>query len=424
MHKSIKYPHRFFVLLLSILLLSACSSGHPLVPTPNIYSGGGYPAADIPLEQRSPISDFIYITDRVAEQDKKGNLVYKAKRSRSMVVGKISVKYGKDITWPELLKASQTIKRKKTIKLEITKTVELIKFPNTPMPFGMQKGKFITLEPGASDYAAAEQDFQTLLKEELALSRRKEVILFIHGFNNKFADAGLALADLWHFSGRSAVPLFYTWPAANGGLFGYFKDRESGDFTIFHLKELLRMLSRAKGLESIHIIAHSRGTDIITTAMRELVIETRAAGLDPKKIFKISNLFLAAPDMDFGIVEQRLIAEKFGTAFGQITVYMNKGDSALSLSQLLMSGTRFGRMDDDNLSDEDRKIFANVKNVNFINVKGVSGFTGHSYYRTHRGVLSDIAVTIREKAKPGSSQRPLIHNKDNFWTLPKSYLLK
>lgn len=415
---------RFPLLVLSVFWVSACSSSHPLVPTPNIYiSAAGYPAQEIPQALRTTSSDFLYITDRMSQTDKKGVFSYNSKRSEAMVVGEITVDYGKDMSWPDLADASQTYKRKKKILLEISKITQLVTFPETPLRFGMQDGRIVVLEPDASNYADAEAAFQAILKERLKAVSRKEVVLFVHGFNNNFRDAGLALADLWHFTGRIGVPIFYTWPAASGGLFGYFKDRESGEFTVFHLKEMLRMLSRTEGLENIHIIAHSRGTDVLTTALRELVIEARAASISPRKKYKIRNLFLAAPDMDFGVVGQRLIAEKFGPAFGQITVYMNGGDSALNFSQFLMSGLRFGRLDSDGLTTQEREIFTRVKNVNFINVKDVSSFFGHDYYRTHAGVLSDIAVTIRQNVRPGTQNRPLILDRGNFWILPKDYLL-
>lgn len=407
-----------------LLFLAGCSSAHPLVATPNVFLGdSGYPAIEIPQELQTTSPDILYVTDRMAEQDKKGHLIYRANRSAAMVVGEITVQYGKGITWAELTQASQSRNRDKAVKLEIIKTSELVEFPATPVPFAVKDGRIVPVEPGASNYAAAGESFISLMNERLERANRKDVILFVHGFNNKFADAGLALADLWHFTGRVGVPIFYTWPAASGGLFGYFKDRESGEFTIFHLKELLRLLARVELLENLHIVAHSRGTDITTTALRELVIEARAAGINPLEKYRIANLFLAAPDLDFGVARQRLIAEKLGPAFGQITVYMNRNDGALGISQFLMSGLRFGRLDHDSLETQEREIFASVKNVNFISVEGVSGFFGHSYYRTHPGVLSDIAVAIRQRAAPGSLQRPLITDTGNFWILPKDYLL-
>jgi len=412
------------LLAVSLLLLAACSSGHTLVDTPNVYVGGqGYPADEIPTALQTSVANILYVTDRKADQDKEGNLTYKAERSTSMVVGNARVQYGKNISWEALKTASQSAKRAEKIKITVADRRELVRFPATPIPFGMEGGKLVSLEPGASNYAKAESDFQDIVKNRLAAANRKEVVLFVHGFNNTFDDAGLSLADVWHFTGRVGVPIFYTWPAASGGLFGYFKDREAGEFTIFHLKETLRMLSRVEGLENIHIIAHSRGTDITTSALRELVIEARAAGHDPRQKYKIANLFLAAPDLDFGVVRQRLIAERFGPAIGQVTVYMNQSDGALGFAQFLMAGLRFGRLAHENLGEAEREIFNRVRNVNFVSVEGVSGFVGHSYFREHAGALSDIAMAIRHKAKPGDANRPLVSDGGNFWILGKDYLL-
>ena len=73
-------------------------------------------------------------------------------------------------------------------------------------------------------------------------------------------------------------------------------------------------------IEKIHIVAHSRGSDVTTTALRELMLESRAKGNNVKEEFRIANLIMAAPDLDFGVMTQRLMAEKFGTAIGRITI--------------------------------------------------------------------------------------------------------
>ena len=72
----------------------------------------------------------------------------------------------------------------------------------------------------------------------------------------------------------------------------YSYDRESGEFTLFHFKQLVRFVSAIPEVEKVHLIAHSRGTDVVSTAMRELVIETRAAGSDPRERYRIDNIVL------------------------------------------------------------------------------------------------------------------------------------
>ena len=131
---------------------------------------------------------------------------------------------------------------------------------------------------------------------------------------------------------------------------------------------------------------------------------------------------MAAPDLDYGVVTQRLIAEKFGPAFGQITIYMNEDDSALGFAQNLMRGIRFGKLTADKQTEREAQIFNNVKNVSFVNVQGVSGFLGHGYFSKHPGALSDIITLIKTGSRPGTEERPLTLIEGNFWSLDLNYL--
>ena len=89
------------------------------------------------------------------------------------------------------------------------------------------------------------------------------------------------------------------------------------------------MLSQIPELGQIDIVAHSRGSDVVTTALRELIIEARGAGIHPKLALKTGTFIMAAPDIDIDIVRQRLQAERFAEAFEQINLYINPADRAL-----------------------------------------------------------------------------------------------
>jgi len=412
------------VVVVASLVLTACSTTHDLVATPNLYSATGvYPEAEIPAGLKTTKPTLLYITDRQVENTKDGRFSYGIKRSPSMAFGQAEVSFGDGLSWQQLHKASSSGKRKTPVKVSVTDVREILRFPATPLPFGVRSGNAVSLSGPQAEYNAKTRQLQKVLSARLASANRREVVMFVHGYNNNFNEAALSLADIWHFSGRVGVPVFYTWPAGNSGLTGYFKDREAGEFSVFHFKETIKIISATPGLEAIHIIAHSRGTDVVTTALRELMIAERAAGRNPRKTLKVQNLTLAAPDLDFGVVRQRLIAERFGPVFGQVTVYMNKSDGALNLSQSLMSGLRFGRIGVKDLEPSEKKIFAQVKNVNFIDVEDVGGFIGHAYFRENPAVLSDIAITIRSSLSPGHTGRPLKNIGGNFWLLDKHYPL-
>ena len=81
----------------------------------------------------------------------------------------------------------------------------------------------------------------------------------------------------------------YTWPANPnlGPLLGYTHDRESGEYTGYHLREFIRLLAQTPNLERLHIIAHSRGTDVAITTLRELQLEFRGTGIDIRDRLKI-----------------------------------------------------------------------------------------------------------------------------------------
>lgn len=410
-------------LLVLLPILAACSTVHKLPSTPNIYSADApYPGHNIAASEQGVVADIFYVTDRNAILESGDLQGYDDQRSESMAFGIATVGFGSNVSWDELVKISQVKSNRTSVDVQINSVNEVERFPATPLIFSATPDGIIIDANEATQYRQSTATMQNIVAARLEAANQSDVILYIHGFNNSFEDAVLDLNDVWHFSGRQAVPIAYSWPSGSGNLLGYFTDRESGEFTVYHLKETIRLLSSMPQVENIHIIAHSRGTDIATTALRELVIETRAYGHDPVTALKVENLILAAPDLDYGVVTQRLIAEKFGPAFGQITIYMNESDSALGISQMLMKGLRFGRLTANEQSDREAQIFENIRNVSFINVEGVKGFVGHGYFSEHPGALSDIVTLISTSSPPGTSLRPLTKVENNFWSLDRSYL--
>jgi esterase/lipase superfamily enzyme len=239
--------------------------------------------------------------------------------------------------------------------------------------------------------------------------------------NNQIEDALTTTASLWHYAGRIGVPVCYSWPAGNRGVTAYLKDRESGEFTVFHLKETLRALADVPGLQAITVVAHSRGTDVATSAIRELALYDMGGGRDPRQTLKIRTLVLAAPDLDFGVVEQRLAAEGMAAAVGQVNIYLNPRDGALGVAQAISTGMRIGRISPDDLSEAQWQRLETVSNVHMIDVEGAPGRLGHVYFRDNPAVLSDVILTMRTGAVPGSAERPLERVRGNFWRLHPNY---
>ena len=98
-------------------------------------------------------------------------------------------------------------------------------------------------------------------------------------------------------------------------------------------------------VEALHIIAHSRGADVVTAGLRELFIEARGGGIHPLDHFKIRNLVLAAPDLDVSVVSQRLVSEQTVHGIGQFTLYFSPSDKAIAVAERLFASPR-GRLGD------------------------------------------------------------------------------
>ncbi|MHC4101623.1 MAG: alpha/beta hydrolase, partial [Planctomycetota bacterium] len=366
------HPIQPATLLLTLLCLLAGCGQRELIETPNVYLEPDlYPFADVPSPLQTNTVDILYATDRKREGDEDDPVEYGYRRSYSVACGSLVVEIGRDVTWDELVEASRTKKRKVSLPLKVVSIQERGRFPDTPPPIVFE-GDVAHETP---EYLAAEKKAQDALHEglrrRLALTPRKEAYVFVHGYNNTLEVAAFRMADLWHFLGREGVPIIYSWPAGGPGLIrGYTYDRESSEFTIYHLKEFLRALAACPELEKIHIIAHSRGCDVATTALRELIMVARAGGLDPQATLKIGQLVIAAPDLDADVTQQRFAAERLYDGFELSTLYVTRKDRALGTAEWLFSSPRrIGKLRPEQLTAEETERHGRIPNIDIVDAR-------------------------------------------------------
>ncbi len=394
-----------------------------MMKTPNLYANfKSNTFSHVEPHFRNNKVDVLYVTDRKPMRN--NTLKYGFGRSASMAYGSYVVEFGKEITWDDLVKESLSKKRSLSLDIRTFKVAEHGRFPDTPLPLIASQGDII-IEPSSKTHQEEiGNQFQEEIQNRLALTSRKEAYIYIHGYHSPFEDSSFVIAQLWHFLGRKGVPIAYSWPAGSPGIFrGYQYDRESGEFTIYHLKEFLRILSSCPNLEKIHIVAHSRGTDVIASALRELFIEARAAGIDPARKFKIGNLILAAPDLDIEVVVQRFAAERFYLGLERMTIYVSKNDKAIGMAEWLFSSKRrLGQLRIGDLSERDKGLLRVVNQTDIINADVDIGLTGHYYFYLSPAVSSDLILTLRDNLEPGENNgRPLAQIESNYWQIDDSY---
>jgi esterase/lipase superfamily enzyme len=420
------HPGRILVLI-SVLLLAGCATQRVMMPTPKLYGMGLYDAHDqLDPALESATLEMLYVTDRTPITTEEGKLNYGFERSASLAYGKVPVTIEVNGGWKSLEKDSKTLARSGDFNLDIGTIEELGRTPPSPFPYTLVNGFPQVLPKVKADLDRVTEGFRENLLGQLARTPIKEVIIFVHGVANSFAYSAYTTFELWHYLGREGVPITYSWPAGHGGaLRGYTYDRESSEFTIYHFKKFLQLISAMPEVEDIQIIAHSRGTDVVTTGFRELLIESRARGEDPHKHYKIRNIVLAAPDIDVGVLLQRTATEYLGSFVERLTIYTSKDDKAIGISSFLFGGLRrLGQAGASAFPERVRKNLKEDSRIAFIEYTGTNtGSFGHDYFRTNPAVSSDLVLTVRYDRNPGAKNgRPLRHKDLIFWTIDDDYL--
>ncbi len=404
-------PCQRWLPLLLIVLLSGCA--RTLMQTPDVYVNTSTPLFDeLPPELQGNVMEILYVTDRLPESNASGTGVfYGDDRSTSLILGvaEVQIEHGS---------SPQNTDFRPRIELKSTR--ELVRFPPTPYPFSVEENGQIKIDPKvAAELERTREQARREIVRRLALTPKKEVLVLVHGVAVSFEEAVLDQAESWHFLGREGVPIAYTWPAGGRGLFFYTIDRESGEFTLLHLKQFLRFLIDLPEIERIHLLAHSRGTDVVLTALRELIIEVRAAGMNPRERLKIENVVLVAADIDLEVALQRLVGEAMSPAVGRMTFYTNARDEALSASiSLFASRQRLGTLTRSDFSEAEWEVVKRTTNVDLIVYEGSGGgFFQHAYY-DEPAVSSDIFMLLRFGLRPGEGKRRGLERVDaNVWRI-------
>ncbi|UWR22044.1 alpha/beta hydrolase [Sulfitobacter sp. S190] len=409
---------------LLLVLLAGCSVGAQLAAPPNLYlDNKNYPSQQVPVALRSVDPTIFYLTDRAGLKQDGTVYSYSRNRSQAMAFGAAQVRFGAS-DWQDLVARTHVDRGGSINRLEVMQIDQLVQFDQAPLPDRRDDGELRIDRDAQAAYDAQGDAFKKHIRAEIARTGNRTVLVYVHGVRNEFDQSLTTLANLWHFAGRNSIPVAFSWPAGNRGPLGYFRDRASGDFSVFHAKELLRLLAEMPEVSDIDIVAHSRGSGVMTQALRELLIFQRGRGVAPKLGLKTGTLILAAADLDTGIVRQRLLAEQFSEAFEQVNIYVNPDDNALRLSSFVTNSPRIGALKQDDFSASELRRLAKEGLIHFIRVEGAIGSDSHSYFRSNPAVLSDIVLALRTRAFPGGTLRPLEQDADGVWVLQPNYPLE
>jgi esterase/lipase superfamily enzyme len=436
------------VTALAAVLIGGCAtSARQLMPTPTLYQlPGGQPVFDLAADARqNPDLDLLFVTDRApatpaeveAQTEGSDPLPYGQERGWQILFGSAQVRVAPGLDWTTLREQSRLAERTREVDLELGQVQELGAFPLEPYQIARAADGKVLRDPAElAQHFEAKAGLQDEVQRRLAAAPNKEVLLFVHGFNETFATAAYTAAELCHFLGREQVCAFFTWPASSSGNFltSYTTTTESAEYAVEHLKKTIRMLGTTPGVEGLQILAHSRGTALTLRAVRNLATETIAAGKEPAALYKIDNLVLLSPDIDVDIAGQEITSYLSDPDLitvwpegrlphvlkGRLTIYASPEDRALLISRILFrSRHRVGQLRPEDVPDRIQRYFEIAGRIDLISYEGKrTDVFGHSYFTTNPQVSSDLIELVRYHKQLGEPGRELIKTGRVAWVFP------
>ena len=182
--------------------------------------------------------------------------------------------------------------------------------------------------------------FVAALKRELASkpAGERDLMLYVHGYNNSFADGVFRTVQLMHDFDLPGVGVHFSWPSAAHPL-GYAYDRDSVLFGRDSLEYLLRVLAQAKP-DRIVLVGHSLGAMMVMETLRQIEIR------DPSWTKRhLDGVVLVSPDLDIEVFKQQ--ASRFSGLPQPFVIFVSQKDRALQLSsQINGNQRRLGLLED------------------------------------------------------------------------------
>ncbi len=369
---------------------------HPpmrLMPAPLIFQGDGARLFDLePALEAGGRLDIFYATSRlpVGPRD---NRIYTVVPDRQLHVGQAELRIGQESTFDQIREWST----------------------------GGDAGDRPFLYLDRMRESEAEADWLATIDAELARSRDKDILVYVHGANTTVERAAGQASQLRHFSGRNAVVVLFAWPTAENFL-RYPRDIANAFGAAPHLAELIGKLARGTRAEKIDVVTYSAGATVGSDGLARLGRE------DPEAARRVGEVYHAAPDADFrGFVSD---LKDYARYARRVTVAVNMGDSALRLAQVVNRGSRAGRPDLRELSpDAADWLFGAAKEdgleivqVHPENMPGLAA-SSHTFWYDDPWVSTDLltALLFHLPAEARRLEADRGPSGGQYWTFPPDY---
>jgi esterase/lipase superfamily enzyme len=275
-------------------------SVEPVLPASPPVANFGVPPASSPQAVVSDLVEIFYATER-ARTGQRGAVRFYGFRRGPLEYGRAEISVPRD-------------RKIGTLRTPSIWTLDIIE---------SEERHFIlkSVEPMSGATA-----FFQAVSSRVAVSDRKEVFVFIHGFNTTFEDAALRTAQMASDLRLDGAPILWSWPS-RGAVLGYWNDAKEAESEVeaAALEAFLRDVVARTGATRIHLVSHSMGARPLLAALKR--IGNPPEGVAPP----FEEIVLAAPDI--GIKPFDDVWPSVAGLGRRFTLYASARDKALALSR-------------------------------------------------------------------------------------------
>lgn len=213
---------------------------------------------------------------------------------------------------------------------------------------------------------------------------KRDVGIFVHGYNYNFQEALFRLAQMSADANLDGAPILFAWPS-QAAVAGYVADKDSVTYSRDYLADMLTALAKDRRIGNITLFGHSMGAWLTVEALRQLRLTGQDAVIDRL------NVVLAAPDIDVDVFRAQM--EVLGPLSPPLTVLVSTDDRALAVSNRLSGARpRLGALD---ITDPRVQGAAREANVTIVDISSVEASDGlnHDRYISLATFYPELAET-------------------------------
>lgn len=257
------------------------------------------------------------------------------------------------------------------------------------LPGAAEPGQHLRPTPEADRYYAVQSintlsagSFWAETDSALGAAGSQDALLYIHGYHSSFNDACRRAAQIAADLKFQGPVFLWSWPSRDE-LSGYFSDEKMAAWSSGHFTGFLRKVLSQRGLNHLHIVAHSMGNRVLEQALISVKLTTAEQA-------HLGQIVFAAPDLSRAAFDAE--CNPGNIAALRITLYASRHDQALRAAKIAHTFPRLGD------ANPDIDIRPGMDSIDASAVD--TSLLGHSYIGNSRSVLADVAALISSNTVP------------------------